>query len=70
MNFIEKKKTLKQLQLIRSVNYQFIEFINTQLESDHAYNEDEIANFNSLEEHLTNMNLIFSRMEDGAKQKK
>jgi len=70
MDFITKKKMLKQFQTIRAINYLFIEFINNQLESDHAYNEQEVDNYKNLEEHLTNMNLIFSRMEDGALNRK
>lgn len=70
MNFIQKRKLLKQFEGIRSVNVQFIEFVNTQLVSDHAYNEDEIRAYNTLIEHLTNIDLIFARMEDGVKQQK
>lgn len=70
MNFIQKKKMLHQFSQIREINYKFIEFANSQLESNHAFKENEIENFKKLEEHLTNLNLIFSRMEDGAKANK
>ena len=61
---------LKQFGRIRAINYQFIEFVNTQLTSEHVYNDYERDTFNKLEEHLTNMNLIFARMEDGFNNKK
>ena len=67
---MQKRKMLKQFGRIRAVNDQFIEFVNTQLASDHKYNEHECDAFTKLVEHLTNMNLIFARMEDGFNQRK
>lgn len=70
MEVVKQKKLARQLQLIREINYKFTEFLNTQLESDHAYNENELTNFKNLEEHLMNMNVIFLKMEEQSKYKK
>lgn len=70
MQVVKHKKLARQLQLIREINYKFVEFLNTQLESDHAYNENELTNFKNLEEHLMNMNVIFLKMEEQSKHKK
>ena len=70
MNLIEKKKLLKQFQAIQSANDQFIEFVNTHLKSEHNYNRSDRDSLKRLISHLTNMNLVFARMEDGFRKQK
>lgn len=68
MNYLQKKKTTKELKDMIKVNDNISDFI-TDLQTQYEFTEVQFNDLDSVKQHLENTSVIFNSMLDGLKKK-
>ncbi len=68
MKLLERRKIQKNINGIIEANQLFTDFLDL-MKENYRFNDNDEININMLQEHLTNMTVIFVGMSDNVKNK-